>query len=57
MNSLRSNYFDDLNIFPAGSINFDCALLMRNIEHEWHGKPEMCCRQEATAPRAVAATA
>lgn len=57
MNSLRSNYFDDLNIFPAGSINFDCALLMRNIEHEWHGKPEMCCNQTAAAakPESLAA--
>ena len=33
-----STYFDDERRFPKGSIDFDCALLMRNIEHEWHGK-------------------
>jgi hypothetical protein len=30
---VRSSYFD---AFPKGSVEFDCGLLMRNIEHEWH---------------------
>jgi hypothetical protein len=30
-------------LFPKGSIEFDCALLMRGIEHEWHGVPDLCC--------------
>lgn len=38
---VRSSFFDDLNRFPAGTIQFDCALLMRNIEHEWHVLPRM----------------
>jgi hypothetical protein len=25
-----------------GSIEFDCALLMRGIDHEWHGKADLC---------------
>ena len=38
---VRSSYFDDRSIFPSGSIEFDHALLMRNIPHEWHSLPEM----------------
>ena len=33
---IRSSYFADAARFPAGSIQFDHALLMRNIPHEWH---------------------
>ena len=39
--SVRSSFFDDLNQFPKGSIHFDCALLMQNIEHEWHVLPSI----------------
>jgi hypothetical protein len=39
--SLRSSFFEDEKLFPKGSIHFDCALLMRNIEHEWHVLPRM----------------
>jgi hypothetical protein len=39
--SLRSSFFDDAAQFPKGTIHFDCALLMRNIEHEWHVLPRM----------------
>lgn len=38
---VRSAYFDDRAIFPAGSIEFDHALLMRDIPHEWHSEPTM----------------
>lgn len=27
---------------PPGSVEFDCALLMRGIDHEWHGRESMC---------------
>jgi hypothetical protein len=30
-----SSFFADTDTFPAGSVEFDCALIMRNIEHEW----------------------
>jgi Uncharacterized conserved protein (COG2071) len=30
-----SSYFADRSSFPEGSAHFDCALIMRNIEHEW----------------------
>jgi hypothetical protein len=34
---IRSSYFDDTRLFPAGSAEFDCALLMRDIPHRWIG--------------------
>jgi hypothetical protein len=41
--SVSSSYFDDATRFPAGTVNFDCALLMQGIPHEWHGRDELCC--------------
>ncbi len=38
---IRSSFFEDPVHFPDGAAQFDCALLMRNIEHEWHGKPRL----------------
>jgi hypothetical protein len=43
VDEVRSSFFDDESLFPNGSIEFDCALLMQGIEHEWHGKPDLCC--------------
>ncbi len=40
---VSSSYFDDEARFPRGTVEFDCALLMRGIEHEWHGRDEICC--------------
>ena len=34
--SQRCAFFSDAKRFPAGSIEFDCALLMRGVPHEWH---------------------
>ncbi|HUG13926.1 MAG TPA: DUF2071 domain-containing protein [Thermomicrobiales bacterium] len=33
---VTSSYFDDPRHFPSGSVEFDCALIMRDIPHEWH---------------------
>lgn len=33
---VASTLFDDAACFPAGTITFDCALLMRGIPLEWH---------------------
>ena len=40
---VRSSFFEDCGIFPAGSAVFDNALLMRNIHHEWHSRGTVCC--------------
>lgn len=31
-----SSFFADPQVFPKGSIEFDHALVMRDLEHEWH---------------------
>jgi uncharacterized protein YqjF (DUF2071 family) len=36
-----SSYFSDEAKFPAGSIEFDHALIMRNIAHEWHSAVDL----------------
>ncbi|WP_291728415.1 DUF2071 domain-containing protein [Bernardetia sp.] len=36
--NVHSSFFEDVSIFPKGSIKFDNALLMKNIEHKWIGK-------------------
>jgi hypothetical protein len=36
-----SSYFSDEERFPKGSVQLDCALLMRDIEHEWHEEHEL----------------
>jgi hypothetical protein len=33
---IKVSYFTDLNRFPKGTIEFDHALIMRNVQHEWH---------------------
>jgi hypothetical protein len=43
VDEVQSSFFEDVSVFPKGSIEFDCALLMRGIEHEWHGKADLCC--------------
>jgi hypothetical protein len=47
--AIESSFFDDPDQFPAGSVEFDCALLMRNIEHEWHSLDPICCTETASA--------
>jgi hypothetical protein len=37
----HSTYFTDPAMFPAGSVVFDCGLIMRNIPHEWETAKEM----------------
>jgi hypothetical protein len=39
--AVRSSYFDDRTKFPEGSAKFDCALLMRGIDHEWHTREDL----------------
>jgi hypothetical protein len=33
---IESSFFQDRRAFPSGSIEFDCALLMRDVPHAWH---------------------
>ncbi len=36
INNVESSFYNDETIFPKDTIKFDHALLMQNIEHEWH---------------------
>lgn len=35
VSNVKSSFFENEAIFPKGSVIFDNALLMKNIEHEW----------------------
>jgi hypothetical protein len=43
---VESSFFDNRATFPPGSVEFDCALLMRDIDHEWHGKESLVVTSE-----------
>jgi hypothetical protein len=43
INRVESSFFADRALFPAGTVHFDCALLMRHIPHEWHGVDSLKC--------------
>lgn len=39
---VSSTFYDDESLFPKGTIEFDHALIMENVEHEWHAAPDFC---------------
>lgn len=39
---VESSFFEDTTIFPPGSTELDCALLMRGIDHEWYARESLC---------------
>lgn len=41
MRKAYSRWFSETERFPTGSVEFDCALLMRNVPHEWHSRPRL----------------
>jgi hypothetical protein len=45
---VESGFFANAGWFPPGSVEFDGALLMRNIAHEWHA----CGRLSPGVPKA-----
>jgi hypothetical protein len=47
IDEVHSSYFSDTAVFPAGSIRFDNALLMRGIEHRWEAHPDLCASTTA----------
>jgi len=38
---ISSSYFSDEEKFPPGAIEFDHALIMRDIKHEWHSADDL----------------
>jgi uncharacterized protein YqjF (DUF2071 family) len=46
--SQQCAFYSDPQRFPAGSIEFDCGLLMRGLPHEWHQMtdiPELAAKE------------
>jgi hypothetical protein len=41
ISAVYSSYFSDTTKFPPGTVEFDCALIMKNVLHEWHGADNM----------------
>lgn len=46
---VESTFFADESVFPAGSVCFDHALIMRDTRHQWHGVPDMFTEGVATS--------
>jgi hypothetical protein len=38
---VESSFFADESVFPAGSVTFDHALIMRDLRHQWHEEAEI----------------
>ena len=36
-----TSFFSNPEKFPSGTVELDCALLMRRIDHEWHSRPDL----------------
>jgi hypothetical protein len=47
---VRSVYYENRTLFPAHEIEFDHALIMRDIHHEWHSEPAMNAMQTHGKP-------
>jgi hypothetical protein len=41
VDDVYSSYFADDTRFPKGSVEFDCALVMRNLAHEWRSAQDL----------------
>lgn len=46
---VESSFFADESVFPAGSVTFDHALIMRDLSHKWHGEADMFTGHAAPA--------
>jgi uncharacterized protein YqjF (DUF2071 family) len=44
--TLESSRYDDRRAFPPGAIEFDCALLMRNIAADWQPLPRFVSAEQ-----------
>jgi len=60
ISKVESSLFDDRAAFPDGSATFDNALLMRDIDHEWHSGSDIVCsgcgQQSTTNARELLST-
>ncbi len=55
ISDVHSSWLSDTSRFPAGSTEFDCALVMRDIAHHWVIAPDLYVDPEARQTDRVAA--
>jgi hypothetical protein len=41
VDTAESCFFGDLERFPQGTVEVDCALLMNDVDHKWHSRPDL----------------
>ncbi len=46
---VESSFFADESAFPAASVTFDHALIMRDLNHQWHEEPNLFTEPRVTA--------
>jgi len=54
---VQSSFFDHPERFPSGSAQFDCALLMRAIRHEWYVQEPLCSTESEGEAKSLHGTA
>jgi Uncharacterized conserved protein (COG2071) len=57
VSEVRSSWLEDRTRFPAGSVDFDCALVMRDVAHRWAAAPPLYADSSITDVGAVRAGA
>ncbi len=57
VDEVYSSYFADEHRFPKGSVQFDCALIMRDIPHSWQRLADLGVRQRDVSTEALEAVA
>jgi hypothetical protein len=50
---IESSFFADESAFPAGSVTFDHALIMRDLSHQWHAEPDLFTEPRPDDPFSV----
>ncbi len=48
VSEVRSSWLENTSAFPPGSVEFDCALVMRDVAHSWAAAPPLYADCSAT---------
>ena len=46
----EAEFYENSKVFPKGSIEFDCGLIMRQVPHEWHGIRNLAAIERVSVP-------
>jgi len=50
--NVHSSFYENENVFPKGSVQFDNALLMTSVEHEWKSLQNKPCAGNSALAKA-----